>query len=436
MARVRPRSSAFLALLFSALCCAAPQHATAPPAVVDADEIKCHDLMAALVADSAESAEKDFDATMRAKFPPSMLRSTWHAFEARYGALSTWRVAKRDHPYGKDRFTLEATFGQQIMVVLVAFEPASGQVIGMFFSTGSAQKAPSQEDADPSAREIPVSVGPLGLGGSLMLPTATGSHPMPCALLIAGSGPNNRDEALANLKPLKDLALGLAKRGIVTLRYDKRTFTHPELFQHGKDTSVDDEVVSDAIAALALLRTRPEVDPDRVFVIGHSLGALLAPEIAQRGGGVAGLVLLAAPGRPAEQILLEQLRDAGANAADLATLEAQVRDLPKLAANDLVWEVPAGYWRDLDRRDEMAIALELAKPVLLLRGALDRNVAAIDQDHWLTRLSGRVPVEAVTLPGLDHLFVPPGAETTAKTHISDEVIRRIATFIENAGGAH
>jgi uncharacterized protein len=428
MANVRPRSPAFLASLFLALSCAAP-HSAAPLAVVDNDQIKCRDFMAALAADAAESAEKDFDATMRAKLPPPLLRSTWRTFEARYGSLSSWRVAIRDHRYGKDRFTVEAAFGQQILYVLIVFEPASGQVIGILFSAGSTKKSPPEEDPEQSARDVPVSVGQLGLGGSLTVPIAANGRPMAGVLLIAGSGPNNRDEELADIKPFKDLALGF-----VTLRYDKRSFAHPELFRNGKDTSVDDEVVVDAIAALALLRARPEVDPDRVFVVGHSLGALLAPEIAERGGGVAGLVLLAAPGRPVEQLLLEQMRDEGANAAESAAFEAQVRGLPQLAAHDLVLGVPAGYWRDLDRRDEMAIALALAKPVLLLRGALDRNVAAIDQEHWLARLSGRVPVEAATLPGLDHLFAVPSSETTA--HVSDEVSRRIASFIENSVAAH
>jgi fermentation-respiration switch protein FrsA (DUF1100 family) len=77
----------------------------------------------------------------------------------------------------------------------------------------------------------------------------------------------------------------------------------------------------------------------------------------------------------------------------------------------------------------MAIAATLGRPVLLLRGSLDRNVAAIDQERWLTALSGRIPVSSATLPGLDHLFLP-ATESAARRHVAPEVIDAIARFIQ------
>jgi uncharacterized protein len=125
-------------------------------------------------------------------------------------------------------------------------------------------------------------------------------------VLIAGSGPNDRDETVGANKTLRDLAEGLSSKGVMTLRYDKRTFAHAD--KMSRSDTVEQEVIADAVSAIELLRQRPEVDANKIFVVGHSLGALLAPEISQRAGGMAGMVLLAAPSRPLPQIIVEQMR--------------------------------------------------------------------------------------------------------------------------------
>jgi fermentation-respiration switch protein FrsA (DUF1100 family) len=126
--------------------------------------------------------------------------------------------------------------------------------------------------------------------------------------------------------------------------------------------------------------------------------------------------------------LLEQLESARPG-ADFSGLERQVQALPTLPPGALVLGIPAGYWRDADRRDEMAIAVELGRPVLLLRGAADRNVAAVDQERWLAKLANRVPVKGETLPGLNHLFLP-AIDTDEQQHVPPAVIDVIARFIQ------
>ncbi|HEX3851246.1 MAG TPA: hypothetical protein VHW01_09800, partial [Polyangiaceae bacterium] len=107
-----------------------------------------------------------------------------------------------------------------------------------------------------------------------------------------------------------------------------------------------------------------------------------------------------------------------------------VRTLPQLAATELVLGMPASYWQDLAKRDEMSIARGLGRPVLLLRGANDRQVAATDQERWVQALSGKVPLEAATLPGLSHLLIPSDAAATAAPHVPEDVSSRIAAFIK------
>jgi pimeloyl-ACP methyl ester carboxylesterase len=418
--------------------CVPTKHAAAasPPAAIDVNALHCRDLMAALTADSPEAAERDFSAPVRSGLPPPQLRLLWHGLEAEHGALASWRVAKRDNPEGTDRFTLELQFANGTMYALVVFEPA-GKVVGLFFLNAPQAKPKDTGAADPRVKQIDVTVGPVKLPGSLTLPAEPAAARVAGAVLIAGSGASDRDESVLGAKPFRDLALSLAARGIATLRYDKRTFAHPELFIADPSPTVETETIVDAVAAIGVLRARPEIDPHRLFVIGHSLGALLAPEVASRAGDIAGLVLLAAPGRPVLEVTLEQLRTQGAKASDLAPLEARVHALPQLAATESLLGLPVSYWRDLDKRDEMQIARDLGRPVLLLRGESDQNVFAVDQERWVQALSGKVPLEAATLPGLSHLLVPADAAASSP-HVPEDVSSRIAAFITSppASAAH
>ncbi|HEY1534062.1 MAG TPA: alpha/beta fold hydrolase, partial [Polyangiaceae bacterium] len=339
----------------------------------------------------------------------------------------SWRVVKRDNLEDTDRFTLELQFARDMMDGLVVFEPA-GKIVGIFFL--NAPQRPKDTGApDPRVKQIDVTVGPVNLPGSLALPAQPAAARVPGAVLIAGSGPQDRDESVHGAKPFRDLALALAARGIATLRYDKRTFAHPELFIADPSPTVETETIVDAVAAIGVLRARPELDPQRLFVIGHSLGALLAPEVASRAGEIAGLVLLAAPGRPVLELTLEQLRIQGVKASDLAPLEARIHALPQLAATESLLGLPASYWQDLDKRDEMQIARDLGRPVLLLRGGSDQNVFAVDQERWVQALSGKVPLEAATLPGLNHLLIAGDPAATATAHVPEDVSSRIAAFI-------
>src|SRR5262249_57372826 len=120
-----------------------------------------------------------------------------------------------------------------------------------------------------------------------------GAGPFPGVGLAHGSGPNDRDETIAQNKPFKDLALGLASRGIAVLRYDKRTKVYPAKMAGLAGLTVKDEVVDDAIAAASMLRSQPRIDPARVFVLGHSLGGMLVPRIAAADAKLAGVIVMA-----------------------------------------------------------------------------------------------------------------------------------------------
>src|SRR4051794_11541515 len=153
---------------------------------------------------------------------------------------------------------------------------------------------------------VVVGSGEWALPGTLTLPTGTG--PFPAVVLVHGSGPHDRDETIGPNKPFRDLAWGLAAQGVAVLRYEKRTHEHPaKLMPLKEKLTIREESVDDAVAAVALLRKQKEVDGKRIFVVGHSLGAIVAPKVAALEPAVAGIVLLAGSPRPFEDIILDQL---------------------------------------------------------------------------------------------------------------------------------
>src|SRR4029077_4247961 len=117
--------------------------------------------------------------------------------------------------------------------------------------------------------------------------------PWPAVVLLGGSGPQDRDETIGRNKPLKDLAWGLASRGVGVLRFDKVTYAHGEKVAQDRGYTVADEYLPQATAAIHLLRGHPGIDAGRIVVAGHSLGGTVAPRVAAAEPSVAGLGILA-----------------------------------------------------------------------------------------------------------------------------------------------
>ncbi|MGB9032442.1 MAG: alpha/beta fold hydrolase, partial [Acidobacteriaceae bacterium] len=272
-------------------------------------------------------------------------------------------------------------------------------------------------------------------------------------VLVAGSGPEDEDETISPNKPFKDLAWGLASRNIAVLRYTKRTAQYAkELLANDAGFTVNQETVDDARAAVALLAKRPEVDSRRIFVLGHSLGGMMAPRIAEGNAQVAGLVILAGPTRPFEQLLVDQvtyieglqgtITPEAQKQIDAVEQLAKEIESPSLAAdarvNVMGSVIPGSYFLDLRSYHPAEVAARLKIPMLILRGERDYQVTADDTAGWKKALAGRADVSFATYPGLYHLFmtstspgVGPGtpADYQKPGHVAPPVIDDIAAWI-------
>ena len=281
---------------------------------------------------------------------------------------------------------------------------------------------------------VAVGAEPFLLKGKLALPTGKG--PFPGAVLVHGSGPNDMDESIGANRPFQDLAEGLASLGVAVLRYDKRTFQYGR--KGNEVPSIDDEVVFDAVAAVNSIKARSEIDPQRVFVVGHSLGALLAPEIAVRGTPVAGVVLLAPPGRPPWRSLLEQLTYIGTPPDRIAEIKKSVDLMESGQLKEGQSWAPLFPIGKIGPRGTASASPESCKsPSLILRGERDYQITEEDVATWKKGLAGVSRIDFATIPEVNHLFItgsgkPGPAEYNRPGHVAENVIERIAAFISAA----
>lgn len=271
--------------------------------------------------------------------------------------------------------------------------------------------------AEPAFHEREIANG--ALRGTLAVPVAdTGA---PAALVLAGSGPVDRDGNLPQARndSLKALAQELAARGITTLRVDKRGIAASAGGALREDRLRFETYVADAVSWLNVLRAeagQAQGKAERLFLIGHSEGALVATLAAQR-RPVAGLVLIAGAGEPAGAVIARQLAEAGV----AASLQAQSRRIvAALERGAPVADVPpelAALYRPSVRNYLMSWlpldpAAELAKvpaPVLVIQGTTDLQISRADAERLAAARPG---ARLVVIDGMNHVLkiAPPARD--------------------------
>ncbi|MBQ4244393.1 MAG: alpha/beta fold hydrolase [Clostridia bacterium] len=301
-----------------------------------------------------------------------------------------------------------------------------------------------------TSREITVGKGTeYPLKGLLTLPDNT-SSPVPAVVTVHGSGPSNMDERVMKLTPFKDIAEGLARNGIATLRYDKRTYAHARKMKNAPVTARE-ETIDDALLAVDILKNEPLIDSGRIFILGHSMGAMLAPRIDAEGADVRGLIMMAGTPCRLEDIVVRQLGQAGGGnplLRGIVSLENKIFSkkfdgLYEMSDEEAKKKKFAGginlyYFKEMGRKTAADYLLESEKPVLIMQGGSDFQVLA-DKDFskFKELLAGRENTQFRLYPGLNHCFVnaiyndilKASKEYGTERHIGEEVIGDIARFI-------
>jgi esterase/lipase len=256
------------------------------------------------------------------------------------------------------------------------------------------------------------------------LTTPLGNEPFPVVILVHGSGPNDQDETVGANKPFKDLAWGLATQGIAVLRYEKRTKHYATTIVNNLfELTVQEETIDDALQAITYLKNTTTIDSTQIYLIGHSLGGMLAPRIANQTTDLAGIILMAAPTRPLEDLVINQtiyLSELDGNITNeeqiqIDTIRENITKIKTLTIQDNETILGAGraYWEDLATYNPVTTAQNLNLPIIILQGKRDYQVPYdIDYITWQTTFATNQDVTLIAYDTLNHLFIPGSGSPT------------------------
>ena len=318
----------------------------------------------------------------------------------------------------------------------------------------------------------------IKLAGTLTLPRT--KAPFPVVVLISGSGPQDRNESLLEHQPFLVLADHLTRQGIAVLRFDDRGVAKSK---GNFATATSEDFATDVLSAVAYLKTRKEINPKKIGLIGHSEGGLIAPMCAVKSSDISFLVLMAGPGVTGEELIYEQGRllmmaegstpdEAARNRKlqekmfavlktekDEAAAEKKLREVmathigemseaqKKIAdANPgaLVSQIKAintPWSRFFVTYDPRPTLRQIKIPVLAINGELDLQVSAkqnLPEIAKALKSAGNKKFQTVELPKLNHLFQP--TKTGAFSEygkieetISPAVLTMISNWVTKAG---
>jgi dienelactone hydrolase len=416
-------------------------------------DAKAREFLQQLSKGEYEKATKNFDATMKKVMPTERLKQTWESITKSAGDLKKQKGIRSEKIQKYDIRYITCEFANTELDAKIVFD-SDKHIAGLFFTQPKNDSPPPgyvKRDAF-TEKEVMVGSGKWAARGTLSLPVGTG--PFPAVVLVHGSGPHDRDETLGPNKPFRDLAWGLASRGVAVLRYEKRTKEHAhELIDLKDKLTLKEEVIDDALAGATLLRKTERIDPHRIVILGHSLGAVCAPRMGELDPEISGLILMAGNVRPLETVIVEQLDYILSFKSELdeetkkklekirqqAEAMKTLKLTPETPSSELPFGLPAAYWISLHDYHQAEVAGRLKQRLLILQGERDYQVSMDDFHAWQKALAGHQTATFKSYPRLNHLFMEgqgkaTPAEYNQPGHVAQQVIEYISRWVKLESG--
>lgn len=387
---------------------------------------------------------KDSTGQLQKKITKSTLKQGWEQIIAITGkpGESISHTYIQQNGLSSVSETIEGTLYN--IIVTITYN-SGGKPVGIW--SNFVPKAPPKPQSTDRWEEFSITVGEKKLHGMLTLPK--GVQKPPVVIMIQGSGASDMNESVGATpnRPFEDIAHGLAEHGVATLRYNKCTYQNPA----GGGDTIEYEVLDDAAAAVKMLGNDKRVDVDRIYLLGHSLGGMVAPKIAADNSQIKGFISMAGSLRSLQDIILDQNKaalEAETSLTEqqkndlLAQIEAEIVKTKTLddGGTNYIMGIPTSYWKSLNAIDSINIVKKLNIPMLILQGTVDFQVYP-DKDYklWQTTLEGQNNVTYHLYNDLSHMFMPNQISRNgipdisvynAPNHVEPQVIMDIAAWIK------
>ncbi|MES2875630.1 MAG: alpha/beta fold hydrolase [Bacteroidota bacterium] len=394
-----------------------------------------------------EEAHAFFDESVKDKITADELKLFWLRMGNSLGTYESVEGAQNKTQGEFYQVTLNCAFTKGSQAFTFIFNK-SEKLLGFFVAQSTSEAVyvePAYADTNLyRQKEVQIKFANGQMAGMLTTPKAGSNFPL--VIFVHGSGPSDMDETVGPNKPFRDLAVGLAAKGIASIRYVKRSMIYANEFS--KAFTVKEEVLDDALAAIDIAKSTPGINKSQIYLLGHSLGGMLAPRIAALSPDLAGIILAAAPARKLSEIIAEQNRYLYENSGDTTSAmrkqfqataneidRSRLLKLGDIKPDSVILSAPASYWIDINNYDQLASARKFTKKILIIQGEKDFQVSAQDFNLWRSALATNRNVTFKLYPDLNHLMSPQkekgnGLQYRTPANVSPKLIDDISIWIK------
>ncbi|WP_141556302.1 alpha/beta hydrolase [Bacillus toyonensis] len=379
------------------------------------------------------------------------LKSYWKELPAQLQAGSfkeIGEVTQKETNSVHTNVEIKLVFEQFTVPLLIKLDP-SGKIddfqLSMSFSPVAERPSYSKPESFVD-KEVVVGSGAFPLSGTLSVPKGKG--PFPAVILVQGSGATDQDETAFALKPFRDLAEGLASKGIAVLRYNKRTYEHGLKTQSSPFYTVDKETTDDALLVTHFLKNESLIDKNQIYILGHSQGGMMLPKMIEKdqNQNIAGAIVMGGPARTIQDVVLDQfeyLFSIGAMKPDeykFYKSQFELLNDPNFSSQNPpkgFYLGSAVFWDSIRKVKAAEMSKEQKTPLLIIQGERDYQVQSkIEIPLWKEQLKERDNVDYRLYPKLNHFFTEGDGELSkpdeyySPANIPEYVINDIATWVQ------
>ncbi|OTY12883.1 hydrolase [Bacillus mycoides] len=343
---------------------------------------------------------------------------------------------------------IKLVFEQITVPLLIKLDP-SGKIDDFQLSMSFSPVADRPSYSKPESfidKEVVVGSGAFPLPGTLSIPKGKG--PFPAVILVHGAGAADQDSATYALKPFRDLAEGLASKGIAVLRYNKRTYEHGLKTQYSPFYTVDKETTDDALLVTHFLQNEPMIDKNQIYILGHSQGGMMIPRIIEKNQNqnIAGAIVMGGAAQAFTDNVLDQLEYRFSigemKPEEYKFYKSQFKLLkdPNFSSQNPPKDFSLGppvYWDSIRKIKAAEMSKEQKTPLLILQGERDDRVPSkIEIPFWKEQLKERDNIDYRLYPKLNHFFTEGDGELSksdeyySPANIPEYVINDIATWVQ------
>ncbi|SMD41098.1 MULTISPECIES: alpha/beta fold hydrolase [Bacillus] len=341
---------------------------------------------------------------------------------------------------------IKLVFEQITVPLLIKLDP-SGKIDDFQLSMPFSPVADRPTYSKPESfvdKEVVVGSGAFPLPGTLSVPKGKG--PFPAVILVHGAGAADQDSATYALKPFRDLAEGLASKGIAVLRYNKRTYEHGLKTELSPFYTVDKETTDDALLVTHFLQNEPMIDKNQIYILGHSQGGMMIPRIIEKNQNIAGAIVMGGAGKAFADNVLDQLEYRHSigemKPEEYKFYKSQFELLkdPNFSSQNPPKNFSLGppvYWDSIRKIKAAEMSKKQKTPLLILQGERDYQILSkIEIPYWKEQLKERDNINYRLYPKLNHFFTEGDGELSkpdeyySPANIPEYVINDIATWVQ------